>query len=64
MYSTIVEPGSILVRASSRVLLFCENSVEGYVFKLGVATPHLHIHLHPFTRDTTRQEIFLTLAGR
>jgi diadenosine tetraphosphate (Ap4A) HIT family hydrolase len=34
------------------------------VFKLGVQTPHLHIHLHPFSRDTTRQEIFLTLAGR
>ena len=40
------------------------NAERVIVFKLGVATPHLHIHLHPFTRDTTRQEIFLTLAGR
>jgi diadenosine tetraphosphate (Ap4A) HIT family hydrolase len=40
------------------------NAERVIVFKLGVATPHLHIHLHPFTRNTTRQEIFLTLAGR
>ena len=34
------------------------------VFKLGVQTPHLHIHLHPFPKSATREEIFLTLAGR
>ena len=34
------------------------------VFKLGVQTPHLHIHLHPFPKTSTREEIFLTLAGR
>lgn len=34
------------------------------VFKLGVQTPHLHIHLHSFARTATREEIFLTLAGR
>jgi diadenosine tetraphosphate (Ap4A) HIT family hydrolase len=34
------------------------------VLKLGVQTPHLHIHLHPFPKDATREEIFLTLAGR
>lgn len=40
------------------------NAERVIVLKLGVQTPHLHIHLHPFSRDTTRQEIFLTLAGR
>ncbi|HUR82096.1 MAG TPA: HIT domain-containing protein [Thermoanaerobaculia bacterium] len=34
------------------------------VLKLGVATPHLHIHLHPFDKTATREEIFLTLASR
>ena len=34
------------------------------VFKLGVQTPHLHIHLHPFPKSASREEIFLTLAGR
>jgi diadenosine tetraphosphate (Ap4A) HIT family hydrolase len=34
------------------------------VLKLGVQTPHLHIHLHPFSAEATRDEIFLTLAGR
>jgi diadenosine tetraphosphate (Ap4A) HIT family hydrolase len=34
------------------------------VLKLGVQTPHLHIHLHPFPKTATREEIFLTLAGR
>jgi len=34
------------------------------VLKLGVATPHLHIHLHPFDKTATREEIFLTLESR
>lgn len=34
------------------------------VLKLGIQTPHLHIHLHPFPKSTSRQEIFLTLEGR
>ena len=34
------------------------------VLKLGVQTPHLHLHLHPLPKTATREEIFLTLAGR
>jgi diadenosine tetraphosphate (Ap4A) HIT family hydrolase len=40
------------------------NAERVIVLKLGVATPHLHIHLHPFPRTATRQEIFLTLESR
>ena len=40
------------------------NAERVIVLKLGVQTPHLHIHLHPFPKAATRDEIFLTLTGR
>ena len=34
------------------------------VMKLGIQTPHLHIHLFPFPAETTREEVFAAFEGR
>ena len=32
------------------------------VMKLGIQTPHLHVHLFPFSSDATRDEVFAAFA--
>lgn len=34
------------------------------VMKLGLQTPHLHIHLFPFDATVTREEVFAAFEGR
>jgi diadenosine tetraphosphate (Ap4A) HIT family hydrolase len=34
------------------------------VMKLGIQTPHLHIHLFPFDATATREEVFAAFEGR
>ena len=34
------------------------------VMKLGIQTPHLHIHLFPFAADATRDEVFAAFEGK
>lgn len=34
------------------------------VMKLGLQTPHLHIHLFPFDGTVTREEVFAAFEGR
>ena len=34
------------------------------VMKLGIQTPHLHIHLFPFSEETTREEVLAAFEGR
>jgi diadenosine tetraphosphate (Ap4A) HIT family hydrolase len=34
------------------------------VMKLGIQTPHLHIHLFPFGADATREDVFAAFDGR
>ena len=34
------------------------------VMKLGIQTPHLHVHLYPFPKDATRDEVFAVIDGR
>jgi diadenosine tetraphosphate (Ap4A) HIT family hydrolase len=34
------------------------------VMKLGIQTPHLHLHLYPFASSATREEVFDVIDGR
>jgi hypothetical protein len=34
------------------------------VMKLGIRTPHLHVHLYPFSSNATREEVFAAFEGR
>ena len=33
------------------------------VMKLGIQTPHLHVHLYPFAADASREEVFAVIDG-
>jgi diadenosine tetraphosphate (Ap4A) HIT family hydrolase len=33
------------------------------VMKLGIQTPHLHLHLYPFSAADTREEVFAVIDG-
>lgn len=39
------------------------NAERVMVMKLGLQTPHLHIHLFPFGASATREEVFAAFAG-
>ena len=39
------------------------NAERVMVMKLGIQTPHLHIHLFPFDASATREEVFAAFAG-
>ena len=34
------------------------------VMKLGLQTPHLHVHLYPFSSDATREQVFAVIDGK
>lgn len=34
------------------------------VLKLGIQTPHLHVHLYPFAASDTREEVFAVIEGK
>jgi len=34
------------------------------VMKLGIQTPHLHVHLYPFGAEATREDVFAVIDGR
>jgi diadenosine tetraphosphate (Ap4A) HIT family hydrolase len=34
------------------------------VMKLGIQTPHLHLHLYPFEQGVTREQVFDVIDGR
>ncbi|HEY0371541.1 MAG TPA: HIT family protein [Thermoanaerobaculia bacterium] len=38
------------------------NAERVMVMKLGIQTPHLHIHLFPFEETATREEVFAAFA--
>ena len=40
------------------------NAERVMVMKLGIQTPHLHVHLFPFDAAATREEVFAAFEGR
>lgn len=40
------------------------NAERVMVMKLGIQTPHLHVHLFPFGADATREDVFAAFEGR
>jgi diadenosine tetraphosphate (Ap4A) HIT family hydrolase len=41
-----------------RVLLDAAGAERSIAMKLGILTPHLHIHLYPVSGSATREEVF------
>lgn len=53
-----------LWRTTERVLLEVTGADRAVAMKLGLATPHLHVHLYPFPAGTGREEVFAAIEGK
>jgi diadenosine tetraphosphate (Ap4A) HIT family hydrolase len=48
---------------AERVLLDATGAERAIVMKLGIMTPHLHVHIYPLPADATRAEVFDAIEG-
>jgi diadenosine tetraphosphate (Ap4A) HIT family hydrolase len=53
-----------VLRRVERALLETLPADRVVAVKLGLAVPHLHVHLYPVSRQTTREEVFAMLERR
>jgi diadenosine tetraphosphate (Ap4A) HIT family hydrolase len=49
---------------AERILLEVTKADRAIVMKLGLQTPHLHVHLYPVTRDATRADVYEAIDGK
>lgn len=47
-----------------RVLLDLTGAERAIAMKLGILTPHLHVHLYPVSAQATREEVFAAIDGK
>jgi diadenosine tetraphosphate (Ap4A) HIT family hydrolase len=55
--------GSIWRRAE-RALLTATESDRAIVLKLGLQTPHLHVHIYPVQKTLTRDDVFAAIDAK
>jgi hypothetical protein len=46
------------------VLLDLTGTQRAIVMKLGIQTPHLHLHVYPMADTATREDVFEALDGK
>lgn len=51
-------------RKAERALLEATNTQRAIVMKLGIQTPHLHLHIYPVKSSATREEVFAAIDGK
>lgn len=51
-------------RRAERVLLEVTGKERAIVMKLGIQTPHLHLHIYPMSATATREEVFAAIDGK
>jgi diadenosine tetraphosphate (Ap4A) HIT family hydrolase len=49
---------------AERVLLDVTGAERAIILKLGIATPHLHVHIYPMSARATREEVFAAIDGQ
>jgi len=49
---------------AERVLLQLTGAQRAIILKLGIMTPHLHVHIYPMSAHATRDDAFTALDGR
>jgi diadenosine tetraphosphate (Ap4A) HIT family hydrolase len=49
---------------AERVLLEAAGAERAIVLKLGIQTPHLHVHIYPVAATATREEVFAAFDGK
>jgi diadenosine tetraphosphate (Ap4A) HIT family hydrolase len=51
-------------RKAERALLAATEADRAVVMKLGIATPHLHVHIYPVSKNLTRDEVFAAIDAK
>lgn len=49
---------------AERVLLERTGCERAVILKLGILTPHLHVHIYPVPATATRDEVFAAIDGK
>ena len=49
---------------AERVLLEVTGTERAIILKLGIMTPHLHVHIYPVSEHATREEVFAAFDGK
>lgn len=49
---------------AEKAILQATHKERAMILKLGIAAPHLHIHIYPMSKDATRQEVFDAFDGK
>ena len=55
--------GNVL-HAAERALLEVTGAERAILLKLGIQTPHLHVHIYPVRSGATRQDVMDAIDGR
>ena len=50
-------------REAERVLLRLTGAERAIIVKLGIATPHLHVHVYPMRASDSRKHVFEAIEG-
>jgi diadenosine tetraphosphate (Ap4A) HIT family hydrolase len=51
-------------RRTERAILTATEADRAIVMKLGIATPHLHVHIYPVRNGTSRDDVFAAIDAR
>jgi diadenosine tetraphosphate (Ap4A) HIT family hydrolase len=49
---------------AERAILDATGAERAIIFKLGILTPHLHIHIYPMIASATREDVFAAIDGK
>lgn len=49
---------------AERAILDATGADRAIIFKLGILTPHLHIHIYPMSATATREDVFAAIDGK
>jgi diadenosine tetraphosphate (Ap4A) HIT family hydrolase len=51
-------------RNAERVLLETTGKERAIAMKLGIQTPHLHLHIYPMSTSASREDVFAAIDGK
>lgn len=51
-------------RRAERALLNVTGADRAIVMKLGILTPHLHVHIYPVAKNATREDVFAAIDAK
>ena len=49
---------------AERAILDAAGAERAIILKLGILTPHLHIHIYPMSAAATREDVFAAIDGK